>query len=234
MTSELDDRTRRAIATTWAYRARYERFAEARFRKIASDLAERDFGEDVIELATRAALTSATNVLRCDEVARAYGESDALDEAASAWANGSDTDGDWLEDVVAFACVSEPVETALRHAALARTVDEGLEEALESILLTEVLHARVGWTILSHERVAGRGESIASRLPEMLARKLSQDVVRGPGSESDALSAFGELTRATRLGAFRELVDGALFEGFERFGVDTTLARAWLEKTFAD
>ena len=235
MTDELNDASERALRTTWSFRSAYEREAATRFEKLAQDFEIIGVPEELRSLAKHAAFDSAAHAERCDVIARRFGDDGKA--APAHYDNDADTAARSLQDrilyeAVAFAVVSETINSALLEAARANARDLELCEVLDAILAKEISHARVGWMHLAHARQHGSGDWIANELPSILKSSLVQLVERAPGSSDETLASYGELSRPARLGAFRSALENILFPGFERFGVDLTDARDWADRTF--
>jgi len=230
----LSAAARRALGGVWAYRARSEHEAVARFARLRGELAAALAPAEVVALAERAVDDEQRHVEICARMAAGYGERVELGHVAAAapiGAAGLRGRDRLLYEVVAFCCVTESLNAALMTSALAHAEVPAVRAALRAILADEVGHSRLGWAYLAAERARGRGDFLAALLPRMLAASVAEELFTpaAPRQVDHALAAHGELSEQVRLGIFVDTMREVVFPGLTSLGVDAAAGAAWLE-----
>jgi hypothetical protein len=224
------------VAATWAFRAKGEREAEDRFRRLAQTLVRIDAHETVQRLALEASSDERRHATLCADLARAYGqtidtppmESLPVDRA------GMSVEDATLVEMVSLSCVAETLSVAALGAILEVTVATDIQDVVRSILKDETSHAKLGWAHLAAERERGRGSFLGEVLPRLMAASIPDDLFSArDGLENEEALAFGQLPRSRRTTIFCETFEKVIFPGFGILGVDTAVARAWLTERAA-
>jgi hypothetical protein len=232
-TEALEPRERAALAGVWAFRARSEREAEARFRRLTRQLAAEGAEPVVVGLARRATHDERRHARICTRMAARYGHREHPDDPPSAKEIGpaslSPRDR-LLFEVVAFCAITESINAALMTETWRAARVPAVRAAVHVILRDEVAHSRLGWAHLAAERARGNGAFIADALPSMLAGAATEELFTPgeSGPESARLVAHGELPLSTRVELFRATLRDVVFPGMEALGVDTGAGRSWL------
>lgn len=231
----LDERARGLVAGVWAFRARSEREASARFERLAAQLEAEHAAPVVVAMAKRAADDEVRHVQICADLAVRYGHRGGGDEPTEAGEIGPRRVGGrerLLYEVVAFCAVTESINAALMTVSYEQATDAVVRAAVREILRDEVTHARLGWAHLSAERALGGGAQLAAGLPAMLAGTVREELFAPTDGEAvDArLAGHGELPRAVRVEVFVQTLEAVVFPGLEAHGVDATAGRAWLAR----
>lgn len=233
---------RRAAGALWAFRARVELEAEARFRRIAADLARVGSPAPVVMLAEKAAREEARHHVLCATAAARFGADVRRGSAEAApTAPGLPQRERVLHEAVAMCCITETVSAALLTEMLRETGapggadrvagDPAIHAVVREVLRDEVQHARIGWGHLAYE--AGRGDVgfIGEMLPGMLDDTVADEVF-APSVADDighALLPYGGLPRETRRAVFAAAIRQLVLPGLAQHGIDTGPARAWLD-----
>jgi hypothetical protein len=102
---------------------------------------------------------------------------------------------------------------------------------MQSILSDEVGHSRLGWAYLTEEASRGPQAFLADYLPAMLAGTVHEEIFQehAPSPIDAELDQVGVLNRAQRLEIFTSTMTTVVFPGLERYDVDTSQGRTWLE-----
>jgi hypothetical protein len=233
--ADLSADARRILAGVWAFRAGAERQAAMRFERLAGELADVGAQPEVTALAARAADDERRHVRLCTALADAYGGATEPESAQDSGAIGPTTlsfRDRVLYEVVAFACVTETLNTSLMTVALERARVPAVRSVLREILRDEVRHARVGWAHLAAEVGLGRGRFIADALPRMLEGAVREELFSPapPHRESAALELHGELPETERLRIFEQTAAHVLEPGLALHGIDTGPLRRWIRE----
>lgn len=231
--SVLDD-ARAAAARVWRYRHQVELEAAERFRVLAAELANFGVSEPIVGMTRRAASDELRHAEHCADLVRHFGGTLAAPSGVTPGSvaprvlSGRER---LLYDVVALACVTETLSTALLGVLVDRSQDPVAKRVLQSILRDEVGHSRLGWAFLAEEHARGARDCVSEWLPAMLSATLSEELFM-PTTEASALdttlAGFGALERAERRRVVREALSTVIFPGLERFGIDARRGRAWL------
>ena len=130
--------------------------------------------------------------------------------------------------VIAMCCINETVACGVLEAALAQARSPLAHAALNTILTDEIDHARAGWAHLASRWVSPQ---MKSALPEWLrhlhAAKLHELVSEDGPLPGEAFPTHGLLSRARSRAVVWDTLDGVIFPGFRRAGIDTSLVEGW-------
>jgi hypothetical protein len=110
--------------------------------------------------------------------------------------------------------------------------DRSVRRVVHEVLRDEIRHARLGWAHLAAESSLRSVAFVAPYLPAMLSATVDDEIFDDqPGT--DDLGGLGGLARSTRCRIFVDTMQGVVFPGLRRFGVDTTDAERWLDQRVA-
>ncbi len=230
---------RARVAATWAFRARAEIEATARFARMATELAEVGATPIVVQGAADASADELRHRDLCARLAAKWGEPNALAHRAPPNRIGRsemDPRDRLLWEIVAVCCISETMNTSLMTRCMEVAKDEEIRATLHALLEDEVRHARLGWAHLAAERGEGRGQFLRDVLPLLLEASVEPGFLDGPPPMpwTDALYDYGELPWAELVQIYRDTLNLVVFPGLDAVGVDTSKGRAWLEEHAAD
>jgi hypothetical protein len=232
---DLHPSTARVLAGVWAFRARSEREAVARFTRLARQLAEQGALPELVSLAARAVDDERRHVDLCLRMAARYGHApadDAEPPAAHEIGPASLAPADrLLYELVAFCAITESLNTALMTVTYEHARDPVARAAVREILADEVHHGRLGWAHLAACRARGQGDFIPALLPAMLAGAASEGLFDAldERDRDPALLDHGELPLATRTQIFVRTLEDVVFPGLERHRLPTAAGRRWLQ-----
>lgn len=225
-----DSPTRRA-GEAWSFRARVEREAALRFRRLAEAIRDLDGGSPVPALMERAAGDEDRHAILCAELAERYGEpaGGASIDVEIAPRGLAPREG-VLYEVVAACCITETESVATVTVLLSAPAEPRVREVLHEIARDEVVHSRMGWAHLAREEARGVA-FLGPWIPTMLAGTIEAELfVESEGEPAaEELLRHGVLPRARKREIFVGALEQVVFPGLEQFGVDTAPARAWLE-----
>jgi hypothetical protein len=231
---QLSDRQRQLLGGVWAFRARAERDAILRFRRLAAELGRLGAEPRVVELASAAVDDEDRHARSCSELARHYGTLGApgAGSAPPIGPREARPADRLLYEVVAFCCVTETLNTSLMHVAYKRARVPYVRKAIREILRDEIWHSRLGWAHLRAAREQGCGSFLSAALPRMLAGAVHMELFADPPAtspdEEEQLADHGELPLATRREIFESAARDVLLPGLEELRIDTGAARAWI------
>jgi hypothetical protein len=226
-------RVRCAVAATWAFRARGEREAEDRFRRLGETLRRLGADDTALRLVGKAEEDERRHAALCGRLSATYGleVETSAQESRPVGAVGMSVRDATLTEMVSLCCVAETLSVAALGAIHDVTRADDIRAVVHEILKDEIDHARVGWAHLGAERQRGRGGFLAAFLPDMLAAGIPEDLFQiEHDEENEEALLFGQLSRQRRVAIFRSTLVDVIFPGFELAGVDTTAARAWLRE----
>lgn len=224
---------RRVAAEAWRFRCRVELEAEVRFERLAGRMERLGDAAELVALARSASADERRHAALCAEEAARLGAPVALEpvrdlaEIAPATAALADR---VLYEVVAACCVSETESMGVLATLLEVVRSPGLRRTLQALASDEVNHARLGWAYLASAHAAGRGAFLGPLLPAMLGGSVAPDLFEPVSGEreDEALLELGVLPHHRQREVFEHTLEEVVFPGFERLGVDTRPARAWL------
>jgi hypothetical protein len=226
---------RARVAGTWAFRARAEVEATARFARMAEELAAIGASDVVVQGALAAAEDEARHRDLCAALAERWGDPSARDHVAPKTRIGRacmDPRDRLLWELVAVCCIGETMNTSLLARCLEVAKDDDIRRTLHALLKDEVRHARLGWAHLAAERAAGRGAFLGALLPLMLEASVEPGFLAGKLQTpwTEAMHPYGELSHTELVGIFRETLEQVIFKGLDGVGIDTSAGRAWLRE----
>ena len=197
---QLSEHQRGVLAGVWAFRARAERDAIARFRRLSSELARQGAERRVVELATAAVDDEERHARLCSDLARHYGSRDTpgIGSAPAIGPRGAPPADQLLYEVVAFCCVTETLNTSLMHVAYTRARVPYVREAIREILRDEIWHSRLGWAHLHAARADGQGAFLSLALPRMLAGAVRMELFSDSTAKARTSSTCSPITASSR------------------------------------
>ena len=230
MTPELQ----RLAGAAWVFRAHVEHDAAFRFVRLANALAGFDPESPAIALFRRASEDEHRHAKLCTELSAAYGRRGddipgAPSEIAPAELGPREA---LLYEVVAACCITETESVATLTTLLAERAASRVRSVLHEIAKDEVVHGQMGWAHLAREAARSDVSFLAGYLPVMLAGTVDADLFEEVTQEvrSDDLLRHGVLPRSCKREVFSRTLRDVVFPGLERFGIDASHARAWLEE----
>jgi hypothetical protein len=236
----VPDAVRARVQATWAFRARAEVEAQARFARMATELPGAGATPLVVQGALDAAADEARHHILCLRLAEKWGDTTARHHVAPRERIGrSDMEprDRLLWELVAVCCLSETMNTALMTRCMEVTTEPEIRSTLHELLRDEVRHARLGWAHLAAERASGRGAFLPGVLPVMLEASVEPGFLEreeeSPPFLAD-LHRHGELPHGELVALYRDTLDQVFFRGLESFGLDTSPGRAWLSARLRD
>ena len=180
-TLRLSERACRLAAKIWRERQAFELEAAQRFAWLASEFDAMGASPTVQQLAAKAADDERRHAELCATLSRHFGEVGVTSRApvvrrvAPAGLERKDA---LIYEVVALACVTETLSTALLGALVDRASDSLAKRTMHSILRDEVSHSRLGWAYLAEAASARAMEAVSAHLPAMLQSTLSDELFR--------------------------------------------------------
>jgi hypothetical protein len=220
------------VAAMWAFRARSEDQAAARFARIADRLDTLAAPAALRALARRSIDDERRHRGRCAALAERFGQASLAAELIEAPA--PEVAPPELSparrltyELVAFCCLTESINAALLTRSFATTTEPDSRAAIREILADEVQHARLGWAYLAHEPDRAW---LSEHFPRMLAATVPEEL-RDPRIQPDpssALRAHGVFSRAELREILIECVDGVITPGLSLLGVDAEPIHAWM------
>ena len=235
MSASAGRESARALACrVWGFRLGSELQAAARFRALAPVLRASDAPPAIADMADEAASDELRHADLCRQLIRHFGGDPPPEREISLDAlspSGVEPGERVLYELVALACVTETLSTALLGELVARARDPVCRQAMHAILRDEVNHSRLGWAFLAAKHAGGARDCVGQYLPPMLDDTLGDRffaVADSHEPEVVELAGIGFLERAERQRVVRETLEHVVFPGLERFGIDTALGRRWL------
>jgi hypothetical protein len=224
----------RLAGEAWAFRARVENDAARRFARLANTLAGFDSTSPVIELFRRAAEDELRHAQLCSQLSAAYGcpqqgTPDAPPGIVPAELRPRQA---LLYEVVAACCITETESVATLTTLLAERGEPRVHSVLHEIAKDEVVHGQMGWAHLAREAARSDVSFLSAWIPAMLAGTVDQALFDDLANEenSEALLRHGVLPHAQKREVFCRALLDVVLPGLERFGVDGSPARDWLER----
>ncbi|HEX9296426.1 MAG TPA: ferritin-like domain-containing protein [Polyangiaceae bacterium] len=217
-------------AEIWAFRARAEHQAAARFARLSTRLSEVGADKAVIGMARRAASDEERHRELCVDLVRHFGaepKTDSVRAPPEVAPSGLAVRERVLYEVVALSCVTETLSAALLGAMVDKAEDVWVKATVHRILRDEIDHGRLGWAHLSLEFARGYGRFLGDYLPAMLEGTVDDELFRDD-EDDETLAGLGALCRMDRRTLFTGTMREIVFPGLERFGVDTSAGAQWL------
>src|SRR5262249_10604332 len=151
----VNDAVRQTAGAAWAFRARVEREAAHRFRRLSAAIPAFDPESPVCALLWRAAADEERHADLCAGLAASYGfrsEGGAADVPIAPKAFGARDAV--LYEMVAACCITETESVATLATLLGESAEPRVRAVLREIARDEVVHGRMGWAHLSREAAA--------------------------------------------------------------------------------
>lgn len=221
-----------AAARLWYGRAAAELQAAGRFRRIADALAATGADPAVVELARSAAKDEVRHFELCAHLVDHFGVEPPkpTDPPIEPLRSGAASErAQVLYEVIAMSCVTESLSTALLMQIRDEATDDAVRDVAHEVLRDEVRHARLGWAHLAAESRRLDLSFLGPRLPAMLAQTVADELFDDNAPDDSAVVGLGGLARPERRRVFVATMHQVVLPGLERFGVDTTQAKAWLD-----
>ena len=220
----------------WAFRARSENQAAARFARIAERLDALEAHASVRTLARRSIDDERRHRERCAALAERFGHAPLAPELIESPA--PEVAPPKLPiarrityELVAFCCLTESINAALLTRSFAVATEPDSRAAMREILADEVQHARLGWAYLAqeHDRAWLR-EHFTTMLEATVPEELRDPRIQP--DPSPALRAHGVFARAELREILIECVDGVITPGLAMMQIDAEPIRAWMAARF--
>jgi rubrerythrin len=224
----------RLAAEAWAFRARVEHEAAARFSRLAEEIAAFDSESPVPALLRRAADDERRHEALCAELAGGGLRLDASDGRIAPRSLGPRQAA--LYEMVAACCITETESVATVASLLAEDAEPRVRDVLHEIARDEVTHARMGWAHLAREAAAVEVGFLSRWIPSMLAGAAGDQLFAdgAPVLESAELLRHGVLPLSRKREIFTQTLREVIFPGLEQFGISTAPARDWQAAQTAD
>jgi hypothetical protein len=225
--------TQQRAGALWAFRARAELEAAARFRRLAHGLATIGSARLLVDMAQAAADDEIRHHERCVALARTFDAEAVIGTEPAArplQAGSNDLRARILHELVAMSCITETLSTALLIEMRAQARDRAVISVVHEVLQDEVQHARLGWAHLAASASSSSLDRLSELLPRMLAETVHEEIfTTEPGTTNAALASLGGLSRTDRCTIFVTTVREVVLPGLRHHGVDTRPADRWLE-----
>jgi ferritin-like protein len=230
----MDEPVRELARRVWRYRLGSELETAQRFRALAPVLQALGVSKTVVAMADQAAADELRHASLCRELIRHFGGDPPPDPQISLRPiapPGLQGRESVLYELVALACVTETLSTALLGELVTRARDPVCKQVMHSILRDEVNHSRLGWAFLAEERARGTRDCVGQYLPHMFAATLGDEFFCSTAAADPRLgelAGLGSLERPERQRIVRETLAHVVLPGLERFGIETAFGRRWL------
>lgn len=128
-------------------------------------------------------------------------------------------------------CINETLASAWLETCRADATVPLARAALRELLADDVDHARIGWAHLASSMVTTEVRSkIAGWLPRLLEASMLPWLAGAGAPDYAGFPAHGVPSSATTRDVVTSTTRDVVLVGFEKLGVDTTTARAWLRE----
>jgi hypothetical protein len=227
------DDLRSEVAQAWAFRARVEREAAARFARLAEAIPAFDPPSPVPALLRRAAGDEDRHAALCAGLAELYGERDETPARDLPVAPRRLAPRDAvLYEMVAACCITETESVATLATLLGEAAEPRIRAAVREIARDEVVHGRMGWAHLVREAAARDVSFLAAWIPSMLSGSVDDSTFAAAETSLEAgdLLRHGVLPRARKREIFVRTLEEVVLPGLEQHGIDAAPARAWLAR----
>ena len=230
MTPEVRD----SAGEAWAFRARVEHDAEARFRRLAGAISAFDPDSPAVALMRRAAEDERRHARLCEELAAVYGrpKETAPPLATEIAPSELGPREAVLYEVVAACCITETESVATVTTLLAEDAEPAVRAALHEIARDEVIHGKMGWAHLAREAKRIDVSFLAAWVPVMLTGTVDDSLFAAvsPGPDDAELLRHGVFPQSRKREVFVRTLLDVVFPGLETFGISAGPARQWLEE----
>jgi hypothetical protein len=227
---------RSIAARVWKVRSVFELESAERFRTLVPQMSAAGASEAVLKLAREAFDDELRHAELCEGLAAHFGESVSARPAVAIRRVAPSqlaADDAALYEVIAMACVTETLSTALLGSLVEGARDSLAKQTMQSILRDEVNHSRLGWAFLAERNARGAPDCVSPHLGAMLDATLGDEFFTSrasPDPSETALAGLGVLDRPERRRIVCETLELVVFPGLERFGIDTALGRTWFRE----
>lgn len=224
--------TQQRAGALWAFRARAELEAAARFRRLAHGLATIGSARLLVDMAQAAADDEIRHHERCVALARSFDAEAVIGTEPAArplQAGSNDLRARILHELVTMSCITETLSTALLIEMRAQATDRAVISVVHEVLQDEVQHARLGWAHLAASASSSALDRLSERLPRMLSDTVHEEIFTTPDTTDAALASLGGLSRTDRCTIFVTTLREVVLPGLRHHGVDTRPALRWLE-----
>lgn len=232
----LSNDERAVVAAMWAFRARSEDQAAARFARIAERLDTLEAHPSLRALARRSIDDERRHRGRCAALAERFGHAPLASELFESPAPEVAPPKLPLArrvtyELVAFCCLTESINAALLTRSFAIATEPDSRAAIREILADEVQHARLGWAYLAqqHDRAWLR-EHFTTMLEATVPEELRDPRIQP--APSLGLRAHGVFARAELREILIECVDEVISPGLAMMNVDAEPIRTWMSAQF--
>lgn len=233
--ADLRDGERRVIADMWAFRARSENQAAARFVRLHQRLEAAALHPALTRIAAEAIEQERRHRTRCADLALRFGhpplDAELVEGRVPEVAPHGLCDARRLTwEVVAFCCLTESINAALLTHSYALATDSDSKAAIREILADEVQHARLGWAFLS---LTEDKAWLAPMLPRMLDATVPEELLdpRIRDTPSPALQGYGVFPRSDLSKLLVDTIEGVIRPGLDSLGVDSQGVVEWMQRS---
>ncbi len=228
----LPERDREQLAAVWQNRAGLELKVGAAFATVAAALVEHGAASAVMALIAQAVRDEVHHAEISAELAARYRGD------APRWPPGAPVHVPELAPatgalratlhVIAMCCINETLACAVLEASMSRAKSPLVRAGLHSILSDEIDHARAGWAHLASPMVSAETKrQLGPWVKRLLAGKLDALLDEASPMPGEGHPDHGMLSRAAFRAVIHAALDDVVFPGFERAGIDPSLAREW-------
>ena len=225
----MKEAVRQIAGEAWAFRARVEREAANRFRRLSAAIPAFDPDSPVCGLLWRAASDEDRHAELCAELAASYGCAAAADPADVPIAPRTFGARDAiLYEIVAACCITETESVATLATLLGERAEPRVRAVLREIARDEVVHGRMGWAHLSREAAARDVSFLSACIPTMLSGTVDEGLFSAEQTGPDELLRHGVLPPARKREIFVRTLEEVVLPGLERLGISAAPARAWI------
>ncbi|MEE2755574.1 MAG: hypothetical protein VYA30_02880 [Myxococcota bacterium] len=228
--TQLTDRQRARIGSTWLHRAEEEEKASSRYATLARSLAAHQAPNDLIELCLRSAQDEARHARLCLELAQEFlgrpMDSMRMVEADPAMLPEYSQE-QLIGEMTQTCCLNETWNSTLLGYIYQRSEWPSIKAAARRLLGDEIWHSRLGWAYLNTISAASSLSWLSRDIVPML--KTSGAIQILADETSDELEAYGEVSGETRRRLFCDTFGDVISPGLEMVGVCTAEAKAWLK-----
>lgn len=225
----MTDALRRTAGEAWAFRARVEREAANRFRRLSAAIPAFDPESAVSALLVRAAGDEERHAELCAGLSAWYGCPDgggASDVPIAPRSLGARDAV--LYEMVAACCITETESVATLATLLGERAEPRVRAVLHQIARDEVLHGRMGWAHLAREAAVRNVSFVSEWVPSMLSGTVEEAFFSAAGPGPDELLRHGVLPPLRKKEVFVRTLVEVVLPGLERLGISSAPARAWL------
>jgi hypothetical protein len=225
----VKDAVRQIAGEAWAFRARVEREAANRFRRLSATIPAFDPDSPVCGLLWRAAEDEDRHAELCAGLSTSYGCPAAGNAADVPIApRGFGARDAILYEMVAACCITETESVATLATLLGERAEPRVRAVLREIARDEVVHGRMGWAHLSREAAVRDVSFLSACIPTMLSGTVDEGLFSAGETGPDELLRHGVLPPARKREIFVRTLEEVVLPGLERLGVSPAPARAWL------